>query len=314
MTEQQSAADVLMIRPANFAANPQTAATNHFQQTTIADTRTLQSAAAAEFDGLAAALTTAGVRVHVAQDTAMPVKPDAIFPNNWFSTHADGTLVLYPMLAENRRLERRLDLIQTLAAQEGFKISRTVDFTPHERQGEFLEGTGSLVLDRVNRYAYACLSPRTDLNVLGEFAQQLDYELVAFEASDRSGMPLYHTNVLMCIGTRFAALCSAAIRDAERSAVLEILQSTGHEIVDLTYAQLEGFAGNMLELRDNRGAPLIALSASALEVLEPQQRAALTRLSGPLISAPIPTIEKFGGGSVRCMLAEILLPKRQVRL
>ena len=310
MTEQQSTADVLMIRPANFAANPQTAATNRFQETAAAGIGVTQSMAAAEFDGLVAALKAAGVRVHVAQDTAAPVKPDAIFPNNWFSTHADGTLVLYPMLAENRRLERRWDLIQTLSTREGFKISRTVDLTSHEAQGEFLEGTGSLVLDRVNRFAYASMSPRTDLNVLGEFAQQLDYELVTFEAVDRGGTPLYHTNVLMCIGTKFAVICSAAIREAERSGVLGALQSTGHEIVDLTHAQLAGFAGNMLELRDDRGNPLTALSTSAFNALEPQQRAALIRLGGPLISAPIPTIEKFGGGSVRCMLAEIHLPRR----
>ncbi len=310
MAEQQCAADVLMIRPANFAGNPQTAATNRFQQAGSADISATQSAAAAEFDGLVAALRAAGVRVHVAQDTAAPVKPDAIFPNNWFSTHADGSLVLYPMLAENRRWERRLDLIQALAMQEGFKISRTVDLTSHEARGEFLEGTGSLVLDRVNRFAYACVSPRTDLNVLGAFAQQLDFELVTFEATDRSGVPLYHTNVLMCIGTGFAAIASAAIRETERAGVLGALRSTGHEIIDLTYGQLEGFAGNMLALRDDRGAPLIALSTSALDVLEPQQRAALSRLGGPLISTPIPTIEKFGGGSVRCMLAEIHLPRR----
>jgi len=217
--------------------------------------------------------------------------------------------VLYPMLAANRRQERRGELLERLSIEHGFRITRILDLTAHERDGKFLEGTGSLVLDRVNRIAYACISPRTDVDVLGDFAQQLDYEVVAFEALDAGGVPIYHTNVLMCIGTNFAAICSDCIREAERAAVVGTLRTTGHEIVDLSFEQLSEFAGNMLELRSVRGEPLIAMSQRALDSLSPQQRATLGR-SGKLIAAAIPTIETLGGGSVRCMLAEVHLPKK----
>jgi hypothetical protein len=269
----------------------------------------VQAAAAREFDELAAAIANAGVSVHVFADTPDPHTPDSIFPNNWVSFHADGSVVLYPMLAENRRHERRTELLEKLSVERGFRIARILDLTSHERQGKFLEGTGSLVLDRVNRIAYACISPRTDMDVLGDFAQQLDYEVVAFEALDGSGTPIYHTNVLMCIGTRFAAICSACIREDERRGVVDALRTTGHEIVDLSLTQLVEFAGNMLELRSARGENVIAMSKRALDSLSASQRAALER-SGPIVAASIPTIETLGGGSVRCMLAEIHLPRK----
>ncbi len=180
-----------------------------------------------EFDGLAAALEQAGVTVHTFEDTPEPHTPDSIFPNNWVSFHADGTVVLYPMLAENRRLERRLDLIEALSAKHGFHASRVIDLTRHEHTGRYLEGTGSLVLDRIHRVAYACISPRTDLDVLGDFAQQLDYDIVAFEAHDANGKAIYHTNVLMSVGERFAAVCLNAIREDERDGVLSQLRGTG---------------------------------------------------------------------------------------
>ena len=305
--ELQAVSDVVMIRPVNFAGNPQTRASNRFQSE--APHVAPQAAAAREFDGLAEALSGAGVNVHTCADTPEPHTPDSIFPNNWVSFHADGTVVLYPMLAENRRQERRNDLLERLSVELGFRITRILDMTAHERDGKFLEGTGSLVLDRVNRIAYACISPRTDVDVLGDFAQQLDYEVVAFEALDAGGVPIYHTNVLMCIGTNFAAICSDCIREAERAAVVGTLRTTGHEIVDLSFEQLSEFAGNMLELRSVRGEPLIAMSQRALDSLSPQQRATLGR-SGKLIAAAIPTIETLGGGSVRCMLAEVHLPKK----
>lgn len=308
--EPQSASDVLMIRPTSFAGNPQTLPSNGFQGTIARlSAAEVQSAAALELDELVSALTNAGVRAHVFVDTPEPHTPDAIFPNNWVSFHADGTVVLYPMLAENRRHERRTELLERLSVERGFRIARIIDLTCHERQGKFLEGTGSLVLDRVNRIAYACISPRTDMDVLGDFAQQLDYEVVAFEALDAAGTPVYHTNVLMCVGTRFAAICSACIRADERQGVLDMLRTTGHEIVDLSLAQLVEFAGNMLELRSARGENVIAMSKRALESLSASQRAVLER-SGPIVAASIPTIETLGGGSVRCMLAEIHLPKK----
>jgi hypothetical protein len=307
--EQQTAADVFMIRPVRFARNPETLASNRFQSRApeLADA---QQAAHAEFEALAAALRAAGVNVYVFEDTPEPHTPDAIFPNNWVSFHADGSVVLYPMLAENRRLERRDDLLQALSVQHGFHVARVLDLTHHEARDKFLEGTGSMVLDRVHRIAYACVSPRTDLDVLGDFGQQLDYEIVAFEANDAEGLPIYHTNVMMSVGTRFAAVCSAAIREDERGAVLDTLRSTGHAILDLSFEQMAGFAGNMLELRSAAGG-LVAMSARALEVLAAPQRSVLQEYAGRIVAAPIPTIERLGGGSVRCMLAEVHLPRKR---
>jgi len=309
--ELQSAADVLMIRPVRFGANPETLASNSFQsqQPTLAGSAA-QRAAAAEFDGLVAALREAGVTVHVIDDTPEPHTPDALFPNNWVSFHADGSVVLYPMLAPNRRAERRNDVLEALSAAHGFRIRRVLDLTAHEARDKFLEGTGSLVLDRVHRIAYACVSPRTDLDVLGDFAQQLDYDVVAFEAVDAAGAAIYHTNVLMCIGTQFAAVCSACIREDERAAVIDALRTTGHAIVDLSMEQLASFAGNMLELRPARAGVVVAMSTRARDSLSPQQRSLIEQHAGPIVAAPIPTIETLGGGSVRCMLAEVHLPKK----
>lgn len=299
-----------MIRPVSFAGNVQTQASNLFQARAAgvagADAQTL---AAQEFDGLAAALRTAGVNVHVFDDTPEPHTPDSIFPNNWVSFHADGTVVLYPMLAPNRRAERREDLLHALSSTHNYRIARVIDLTAHERSEKYLEGTGSLVLDRMHRIAYACVSPRTDLDVLGDFAQQLDYDIVAFEAHDAGGAPIYHTNVLMSVGERFAAVCAECIREDERAGVVDALRSTGRRVIELTLDQMTAFAGNMLELRGTQGA-VVAMSARALAALTAAQRAALEECAGPIVAAPIPTIETLGGGSVRCMLAEIFLPKK----
>lgn len=309
MQETQSTSTVLMIRPVRFAGNEQTAASNRFQNLDRQQTAaSVQAAALLEFDTLVAALRAAGVRVFVLDDTPEPHTPDSIFPNNWVSFHADGTVVLYPMLAPNRRLERRMDALQYLSEQ-GLRIRQTIDLTTHEADEKYLEGTGSLALDRVHRIAYACVSPRTDLDVLGDFAQRLDYELVTFDASDANGVPIYHTNVVMCVGTRFAVVCTEAIAAHERAAVLHALRSTGHEVIEITLAQMQGFAGNMLELQGAQG-DCVALSQSAFDVLEPAQREQLQTLAGPLLVAAIPTIETLGGGSVRCMLAEVFLPPK----
>ncbi|MFO7305913.1 MAG: arginine deiminase-related protein [Gammaproteobacteria bacterium] len=310
MLERQSTAEVLMIRPVRFVGNPQTSASNKFQRRVAISDEDAQRLAQAEFDGLVEALMDAGVRVHVFEDTVEPHTPDSLFPNNWVSFHADGTVVLYPMLAPNRRAERRMDVLETLSARHGFRITRVVDLTPYERSGKYLEGTGSMVLDRSGRIAYACLSPRTDLDVLRDFAQQLDYEIVAFEAFDAGGFPIYHTNVLMCIGTRFAAVCSSAIRPDQRDGVLESLLASGRTIVDLTFDQLDGFAGNMLELHTAQGQPIIAMSSRARDSLSLTQVAALEQGQGRIVTSPVPTIETLGGGSVRCMLAEIHLPSK----
>jgi hypothetical protein len=300
-----------MVRPVAFHSNPQTAASNAFQSgPEFAEPEIAQAAAAAEFDGLAGALRAAGVETVVVGDTSTPATPDAVFPNNWVSFHADGTAVLYPMMAANRRGERRRDILELLSREHGFRIENVVDLSPHERAGHFLESTGSMVLDRVNRVASACLSPRTHLDVLAEAAQLLDYEPLAFAATDPDGVPIYHTNVLMSIGEDFAVVCPDSIADeGQRRAVLARLEQTGHDLILLATEQITRFAGNMLELRSPDGARVLAMSRQALECLHERQRSALASRCR-IVSAPIETIETGGGGSVRCMLAEIHLPRR----
>jgi len=306
--EPQCAAAVFMVHPARFGFNPETAPSNAFQRPPELGLHAgPESAVDREFSALVSALRSAGVKVIVGEDTEFPVKPDAIFPNNWVSFHHDGTVVLYPMLAPNRRLERRDDLIDVVHRAGPYRITRTVDLSGHETAGKYLEGTGSLVLDRSAHIAYACLSPRTDLAVLGDFAQQLDYELVTFDAVDAQGIAIYHTNVAMAVGTRCAVLCAAAIRTPQhRDAVTRKLRDTGHEILEISFEQMHRFAGNVLELAGARG-PLLVLSTTAWGALSQEQRQTLER-QGEILQVDIPTIERLGGGGVRCMLAEVPLP------
>jgi hypothetical protein len=316
--EPQSTAAVLMVRPARFGFNPQTAASNVFQKNTL-ETSALgtspyrqgdgvHEAALREFDALAEQLARAGVQVVLVQDTLRPVKPDAIFPNNWVSFHRDGTVVLYPMMAPNRRLERRDEVLAEVAAV-GFRITRTVDLCHREELGQYLEGTGSLVLDRPRHVAYANISPRTDLDALGEFAQLLDYDLVTFESVDAAGRPVYHTNVMLAIGAGFAVICAESIAEKRsRDAVRETL-GADREIVEISLAQMQAFAGNVLELAPP-GSQLIALSTTAWACLDVHQRRSLEQ-HGNVLAAEIPVIEHFGGGGVRCMLAEVHLPPRR---
>ena len=306
--ESQLASAVLMIRPVRFQSNPLTAASNLFQGRNESSPERQQLDAEAEFDGLVAVIEAGGITVVQVDDTAEPHTPDAIFPNNWVSFHADGTVVLYPMEASNRRTERRQDIIDSLANQYGFQVREIVDFSHHEQDGHFLEGTGSLVLDRVNRIAYACLSSRTHLDTLGEFAQRLDYDVVAFDAVDRNGEPIYHTNVLMNVGEELAVICDEAIpRDDQREAVMRRLEKSGHQVLTLTFDQMDSFAGNMLELRSSTGQRVIAMSEQARESLTKSQLETISTYA-QIISAPIENIESSAGGSVRCMLAEIHLP------
>jgi hypothetical protein len=309
LKEPQSAQAILMVRPANFGFNRQTAASNAFQRSPDSAQSNYQDLALREFDALSEALQRAGMNVIVADDTQEPIKPDALFPNNWVSFHRDGTVVLYPMLAPNRRTERREEVIRKVIGAGAFRATRTVDLTYRENHGKYLEGTGSLVLDRVHRMAYASLSARTDLDVLGEFAQQLDYELVTFESVDGTGKPVYHTNVMMAIGASFAVVCSASITELRhRDAVHSKLSAAGHEIIDISLEQMHQFAGNLLEL-SAAGSNLIALSTTAWRSLHAQQRRMLER-HGRILAADIPVIERCGGGGVRCMLAEVHLPAR----
>ncbi|WBA42427.1 citrulline utilization hydrolase CtlX [Hymenobacter canadensis] len=298
-----------MVRPAAFGFNAETAFSNSFQQPIAEQTPgALQARALAEFDGAVAQLRAHGVRVLVFEDAPEPVRPDAVFPNNWLTLHADGRVLLYPMCAPNRRLERRPDIVAALA--QDFLVTEVVDFAAWEQQQVFLEGTGSLIFDHEHRVAYAGLSPRTDAALLAEVCAQLGYRPVSFRAQDAQGQEIYHTNVLLSIGPGFAVVCLESIRDAaERAAVVVSLQETDHEIVDISLAQVACFAGNMLILQPAAGPALLALSQTAHEALTPAQRQTLSAYA-TLLPLPIPTIETIGGGSVRCMLAEVFLPER----
>lgn len=307
--ESQLASAVLMIKPARFESNPHTAESNRFQGRNPDSPEQQQRAAEQEFAALREALEAGGIQVVQFDDTDEPHTPDSIFPNNWVSFHADGTVVLYPMEAPNRRTERRADIIDALADDYGFQVRQVVDLSGHEASGQYLEGTGSLVLDRTNRVAYACLSSRTHLDALGDFAQRMGYEVVAFDAVDRGGVPIYHTNVLMNVGERLAVICAEAIaREDQREAVLTSLAETGHEVVQISFDQMDAFAGNMLELRTAAGERVIAMSEQAQRSLDPVQLDVIAA-NARIISAPIDRIESSAGGSVRCMLAEIHLQK-----
>lgn len=297
---------VLMVRPAAFGFNPETAATNRFQATGpgSADVATL---AQREFDAMAGALATAGVNVIVMQDDLNPPKPDAIFPNNWFSTHADGTAVLYPMLNASRRAERNRGWIEVLAGEHGRRLTAILDLSYWERLGFALEGTGSLLLDRVHRVAYACRSPRTAPEPLAQWAGYLGYSTHVFDAVDGAGTAIYHTNVMMALGDGFAVVALETVADAtERAALAKALEDAGREIIAIDQEQVAGFGGNVLHLAGRNGS-VIAMSARARESLGEPVLRRLERY-GSVVTAPIPTIERCGGGSVRCMIAEIFLP------
>jgi hypothetical protein len=305
---QQSADAVLMVRPASFGWNAQTADSNRFQATAPVAVRDAGARAVAEFDALVAALSDVGVVVHAFDDRAEPACPDAVFPNNWVSLHADGTVVLYPMLAPNRRHERRLELVVELE-RGGHRVERLLDLTHHEMQGRYLEGTGSVVFDHPGRVAYACLSPRTDAEVFGELCDELGYEPVVFQATDAAGVPVYHTNVMLSIGSDFVVVCAESVVPERRGALLERLASGGRRVVTIDRRAMGGFAGNVLELRAADGARVLAASRRAMASLPDDARATLAACVERTVAVPVPTIEQLGGGSVRCMLAEVFLPR-----
>ena len=297
---------VLLVRPASFGFNAETAVSNHYQQPLAGAGLTAQ--VLAEFDAAVATLRGRGVRVWVFDDAPEPAKPDAVFPNNWFTTHADGRLLLYPMCAPNRRTERRPELLAALARD--FAVREVVDLSGTEQENRFLEGTGSIVFDHVHRVAYAGLSPRTDAELFEQVAQRLGYRPVAFRAVDARGQEIYHTNVMMCVGPGFAVVCLDSIADAaERAAVVDSLTVTNHEVVAISQAQVSRFAGNMLALASAGEQVLLVMSQQAHDVLTPTQRQTLAR-HAELVPLAIPTIETIGGGSARCMLAEIFLPAK----
>ncbi len=303
----QSSSEVFLIQPAQFGFNPDTAATNDFQQVPP-KAGELQQNVLNEFQGVVRTLKDAGVQVHVFEDTPEPVKPDAIFPNNWISLHADGTLVLYPMCSPNRRWERRLDIVQYF--KQSHQVNRILDFSEEENRGAFLEGTGSIVFDHVERIAYGCLSPRTHLELFHQVCESLGYEPVVFRAYGNTGKPIYHTNVMMSIAHEFAVVCFDAIpsRD-EQHKVQSSLLLNHREVIALSREQMNCFAGNMLALKNTDGENLLAISQTAWKCINHYQRGVLEQ-SHRILCMNIPTIESVGGGSVRCMIAEVFTPKR----
>jgi hypothetical protein len=306
MPDRQTADAVVLVRPAAFGFHPEAAASNAFAAHSMDPD--LRAQAMREADGLARRLDEAGVQVLVLDDRPNPGKPDAVFPNNWVSFHADGTMVLYPMATERRRLERETVEISRLLAEHGFEVRRTVDLSAHEDQHHFLEGTGSLILDRPNRRAFASRSVRTHPEVVAAFDAALGCRTLLFDAADHQGRPIYHTNVLLSLGTEWAILCAEAVAAGDRAALATDIRDSGRTLIEVGFEQMRGFSCNILELRSRAGDPVIAMSQAALAALLPEQRRTLERFA-TLADARVPTIEAVGGGSVRCMIAEVHLPR-----
>jgi hypothetical protein len=305
---RQAARTVLMVRPASFCSNPQTRPSNAFQQDLARPAAEILAAARREFEGALGELLRHGIEVAVLDEAPGAATPDALYPNNWFSTHADGQLVLYPMAVPNRRLERRPEALRALALRHGRSITRTTDLSTLEAIESFVEGTGSLVLDRVHRIAYAARSGRTTAAGVAAACAALGYEPLLFSAADAQGRAIYHTNVLMSVGPRLALLGEALIPALlERARVAEALERSGHERVLLSPEQIAAFAGNALFLESASGEPLLAISSRAWQSLARAQRARLERQATPVL-CDVATIEQCGGGGIRCMLAEIFLP------
>jgi hypothetical protein len=303
----QSTNSVLMIRPCRFYPNPETAADNAFQARLDCPVDALGAVARKEFDAAVQRLNAAGVNVHVFEDTAEPEKPDAVFPNNWISTHHDGRIALFPMYSALRRQERRRDIVDEL--RKNYRVGEVIDYSVFEEQGCCLEGTGSLVLDHLNKIAYASLSNRSNPKVIRRFANDFSYEPVTFTSIGSDGQPIYHTNVMMCIGTAFALVGLEMIRNkAERQQVRARLERSAKDIVELSPEQITNFAGNAIELHDTHGEKLLVLSDRAVGALTEEQRARLTRYVR-LVPLELPTIE-LAGGSARCMIATIHLSPR----
>jgi hypothetical protein len=295
-----------MIRPVNFGYNAETAVNNAFQ--VKGEDEGAQKEALKEFDAFVNILRQHGVDVTVVEDTIAPHTPDSIFPNNWVSFHHDGSVLLYPMYAVNRRAERKQHVLDTIAKK--FSINQKIDLSGYEKENIFLEGTGSMVLDRDNKIAYACLSPRTNEIVLNDFCRQLGYSAVLFRATDMNGRDIYHTNVMMCVADKYLVICADSIRDGEeKTKVTETIKKTGKEIITITLDQMNHFAGNMLQVENKKGEKLLVMSTQAFESLTIEQKQKLLSFN-TIIHSSLTTIETNGGGSARCMMAEVHLPVR----
>jgi hypothetical protein len=299
----QNTSRILMIRPLHFSYNAETAVNNSFQiNTEDKDTR---DKAVHEFDVFVNELRTAGVDVTVMDDSAEPHTPDAIFPNNWISFHESGVLCLYPMFAANRRKERKTSVIEFVKAKFNYHILK--DFTHYESENRFLEGTGSMVLDRENRIAYACLSARTDLGVLEDFCRQMSYRPVVFHAKDKSGQNIYHTNVMMCVADRFVVICFDSVTDPEeKNRLMDEIHSSAKEIIRISMEQMNHFAGNMLQLENDQKQKLLIMSDAAWKSLDEVQKEKLSGYNS-VLHTNLENIETNGGGSARCMIAELYM-------
>ena len=295
----QTTSKVFMVKPVRFGYNPQTAGNNAFSRP--GHENSAQENALREFTSYVALLRANKIDVVIGEDTSTPHTPDSIFPNNWFSTHEDGTMVLYPMSTLNRRHERKEGLLEVI--RKNFEVRRLIDLTWWENDNLYLEGTGSMVLDRENKIVYAAKSQRTSEKVLEDFCKQMCYTPVYFEAYDRQGVAIYHTNVMMSVGTAYAIVCMESIRPEDRERVLGSIRDSGKKVLDISFDQLEHFAGNMLELRNTEGRPILVMSASARKSLTIEQNRELSA-HYKLLSPQLDYIETHGGGSARCMLAE----------
>lgn len=300
---------ILMIRPAAFGPNEETASTNFFQSSASElDREELQEMALREFDNMVEKLKEQGINVLVVHDTPAPAKPSAIFPNNWLSTSPEGIVSVFPMYSTNRRLEKRDDILKLLAQQ--FIVKDVQDWSEFEVEGKFLEGTGSMVIDHENKVIYACYSPRTDVSILEKFANANKYRAIIFFAADKNGQAVYHTNVVMTLAEDFAILCEEAIEEEwELIAIRQLLDSSGHDVIRIYKDQMHCFAGNMLQVRNSKGDRFLVMSQTAFDSLYEDQKEELSA-KNKLLTVSIPTIEKIEGGSVRCMMAEIFLEKK----
>lgn len=307
---KQTTNHILLVKPLCFQFNVQTKETNAFQVQSVENKQELFENAIHEFEQVAEILQQKGVSVNVIDDTLHPEKPDAIFPNNWVSFHERGEVILYPMMAENRRLEKRIDILEKL--KQSYQISKIIDLSYFEEENKFLEGTGSIILDRKYQKAYACLSPRTNKDVLYKFCETIKYSPIFFYALDENKKEIYHTNVMMCLGIHFAVVCLSSIHDEQdKKNLIYELKKSGREIIDIDIHQVKNFAGNMIELIDGEGNPIIVLSQTAMKSLHAQQISSLQK-HGQLVPVNVNTIEMVGGGSIRCMIAEIFLPLKHV--
>lgn len=302
----QTTSHILMIQPVNFAFNAETAVNNSFQQSR--QDYDTQEKALEEFNALVRVLRDNGIDVTMISDTPEPFTPDSIFPNNWISFHEEGTIFLYPMYASNRRRERKPGTLQTIA--EKFNISKTIDLTSYESSDVFLEGTGSMVLDRKNKIAYACLSPRTNKKLMKLFCDQTGYKAVVFDALDEKGHSIYHTNVMMCVADQFAVVCLESItKREEKQLVTNTIKNSGKEIIEISLEQMNHFAGNMLQVENKGGEKILVMSTQAFESLTAKQVKKLESFN-KILHSPLTTIESNGGGSARCMMAEVFLPEK----